>query len=183
MNNRRQFLETVAVTSLGMTALGAQAQSAAWPSQALKIIVPFPAGGTSDVIARLISVPLSEILKTPVVVENRTGANGSVGAGVVAQSSDSHTMLLSDMSSVATAPLIIKDLPFKPTDLQGVTMLAYSPHMLVAAPSQPFSNLKEMIEFGKKNKINVSFFISLCAQRISGTKVYHCLYIAAQGVR
>jgi tripartite-type tricarboxylate transporter receptor subunit TctC len=155
MNNRRQFLETVAVTSLGMTALGAQAQ-AAWPSQVLKIIVPFPAGGTSDVIARLISVPLGEILKTQVVVENRTGANGSVGAGVVAQSSDSHTMLLSDMSSVATAPLIIKDLPFKPTDLQGVTMLAYSPHMLVAAPSQPFSNLKEMIEFGKKNKINVA---------------------------
>jgi tripartite-type tricarboxylate transporter receptor subunit TctC len=140
MNNRRQFLETVAVTSLGMTALGAQAQ-AAWPSQVLKIIVPFPAGGTSDVIARLISVPLGEILKTQVVVENRTGANGSVGAGVVAQSSDSHTMLLSDMSSVATAPLIIKDLPFKPTDLQGVTMLAYSPHMLVAAPSQPFSNV------------------------------------------
>ena len=160
MNNRRQFLETVAVTSLGMTALGVssqvQAQSAAWPSQVLKIIVPFPAGGTSDVIARLISVPLGEILKTQVVVENRTGANGSVGAGVVAQSSDSHTMLLSDMSSVATAPLIIKDLPFKPTDLQGVTMLAYSPHMLVAAPSQPFSNLKEMIEFGKKNKINVA---------------------------
>ena len=105
---------------------------------------------------RLISVPLGEILKTQVVVENRTRANGSVGAGVVAQSSDSHTMLLSDMSSVATAPLIIKDLPFKPTDLQGVTMLAYSPHMLVAAPSQPFSNLKEMIEFGKKNKINVA---------------------------
>jgi tripartite-type tricarboxylate transporter receptor subunit TctC len=108
MNNRRQFLETVAVTSLGMTALGVssqvQAQSAAWPSQVLKIIVPFPAGGTSDVIARLISVPLGEILKTQVVVENRTGANGSVGAGVVAQSSDSHTMLLSDMSSVATAP-------------------------------------------------------------------------------
>ena len=50
MNNRCQFLETIAVTSLGMTTLGAHAQSAAWPSQALKIIVPFPAGGTSDVI-------------------------------------------------------------------------------------------------------------------------------------
>ena len=88
MNNRRQFLETIAATSLGMTTLGAQAQSAAWPSQVLKIIVPFPAGGTSDVIARLISVPLGEILKTQVVVENRTGANGSVGAGVVAQATD-----------------------------------------------------------------------------------------------
>lgn len=156
MNNRRQFLETVAVTSLGMTALGAQAQSAAWPSQPLKIIVPFPAGGTSDVIARLISNPLSEILKTPVVVENRTGANGSVGAGVVAQAKDNHTVLLSDMSSVATSPLFIPDLPFKPTDLQGVTMLAYSPHMLVAAPSAPFNTVKEMVEYSKKNKINVA---------------------------
>lgn len=156
MNNRRQFLEAVAVTTLGGTALSAQAQSAAWPSQPLKIIVPFPAGGTSDVIARIVSNALSAILKTPVIVENRTGANGSVGAGVVAQATDNHTMLLSDMSSVATAPLMIKDLPYKATDLQGVTMLAYSPHMLVAAPSQPFNTLKEMVEYSKKNKINVA---------------------------
>ena len=156
MNNRRQFLEAVAVTTLGGTALSAQAQSAAWPSQPLKIIVPFPAGGTSDVIARIVSNALSAILKTPVIVENRTGANGSVGAGVVAQATDNHTMLLSDMSSVATAPLMIKDLPYKATDLQGVTMLAYSPHMLVAAPSQPFNTVKEMVEYSKKNKINVA---------------------------
>ena len=156
MNNRRQFLEAVAVTTLGGTALSAQAQSAAWPSQPLKIIVPFPAGGTSDVIARIVSNALSAILKTPVILENRTGANGSVGAGVVAQATDNHTMLLSDMSSVATAPLMIKDLPYKATDLQGVTMLAYSPHMLVAAPSQPFNTLKEMVEYSKKNKINVA---------------------------
>ena len=156
MNNRRQFLEAVAVTTLGGTALSAQAQSAAWPSQPLKIIVPFPAGGTSDVIARIVSNALGGILKTSVIVENRTGANGSVGAGVVAQATDNHTMLLSDMSSVATAPLMIKDLPYKATDLQGVTMLAYSPHMLVAAPSQPFNTVKEMVEYSKKNKINVA---------------------------
>jgi tripartite-type tricarboxylate transporter receptor subunit TctC len=156
MNSRRHFLETLAVTSLAGTALSAHAQSAAWPSQPLKIIVPFPAGGTSDVIARIISNTLGTILKTTVIVENRTGANGSVGAGVVAQATDNHTMLLSDMSSVATAPLMIKDLPYKPTDLQGVTMLAYSPHMLVASPSQPFNNLKEMVEFSKKNKLNVA---------------------------
>ena len=156
MNNRRQFLETVAVTSLGMTALGAQAQAAAWPSQPLKIIVPFPAGGTSDVIARIVSNALGVILKTSVIVENRTGANGSVGAGVVAQATDNHTVLLSDMSSVALMHVLTKDLPFKATDLQGVTMLAYSPHMLVATPSAPFNNIKEMVEFSKKNKLNVA---------------------------
>lgn len=156
MNNRRQFLETVAVTSLGMTALGAQAQAAAWPSQPLKIIVPFPAGGTSDVIARIVSNALGVILKISVIVENRTGANGSVGAGVVAQATDNHTVLLSDMSSVALMHVLTKDLPFKATDLQGVTMLAYSPHMLVATPSAPFNNIKEMVEFSKKNKLNVA---------------------------
>lgn len=156
MNNRRKFLETVAITSLGATAFSAQAQSAAWPSQPLKIIVPFPPGGTSDVIARIVSSALGAILKTTVVVENRTGANGSVGAGVVAQASDNHTILLSDMGSVALMHVITKDLPFKSTDLQGVTMLAYSPHMLVATPSAPFSDIKEMVAFSKTNKLNVA---------------------------
>ncbi len=156
MNSRRQFLEALALTSLGGTALSAQAQSAVWPSQPLKIVVPFPPGGTSDVIARIVSNALGAILKTSVIVENRTGANGSIGAGAVAQATDNHTILLSDMSSVALMHVITKDLPFKATDLQGVTMLAYSPHMLVATPSAPFNNLKEMVEFSKKNKLNVA---------------------------
>ena len=156
MNSRRQFLEALAITSLGGAALSAQAQTAAWPSQPLKIIVPFPAGGTSDVIARIVSNALGVILKTSVIVENRTGANGSVGAGVVAQATDNHTVLLSDMSSVALMHVLTKDLPFKATDLQGVTMLDYSPHMLVATPSAPFNNIKEMVEFSKKNKLNVA---------------------------
>jgi tripartite-type tricarboxylate transporter receptor subunit TctC len=137
MRNRRQFIEASAIAAFALS--GASVQAQAWPSQALKIVVPFPAGGTSDVIARIISNALGELLKATVVVENRTGA-----------------MLLSDMSSVATAPLIIKDLPFKPTDLQGVTMLAYSPHMLVATPSAPFNTIKEMVEFSKKTKLNVA---------------------------
>ena len=155
MINRRHVLQSTAAATLAAATVGLRAQSA-WPSQTLKIVVPFPAGGTSDVIARVIQNPLSELLKTTVVVENRTGANGMVGAGAVAMATDGHTMLLSDMSSVATAPVVNKDLPFKPSDLQGVTMLAYSPHMLVATPSLPFNNLKEMVEFSKRTKLNVA---------------------------
>ncbi len=154
MLNRRQVLRTAAAASLAGIGISVRAQ--AWPNQALKIIVPFPPGGTSDVIARVMQNPLSELLKTTVVVENRTGASGMVGAGAVAGSTDAHTLLLSDMSAVATAPILNKDLPFKPADLQGVTMLAYSPHMLVATPSLPFSNLKEMVEFSKITKLNVA---------------------------
>jgi tripartite-type tricarboxylate transporter receptor subunit TctC len=158
MTTRRQVLHTTAASALAASGVSALAQSkaSAWPSQALKIIVPFPAGGTSDVIARLIQNPLAEALKATVVVENRTGANGMVGAAAVAQATDAHSLLLSDMSSVAVAPVLVKDLAFKPSDLQGVTMLAYSPHMLVATPSLPFNTLKEMVEFSKKTKLNVA---------------------------
>jgi tripartite-type tricarboxylate transporter receptor subunit TctC len=154
MIQRRTLLQTAAAATLA--GAGGHSMAQAWPNQALKIVVPFPAGGTSDVIARLLQNPLSELLKTTVVVENRTGANGMVGAASVATSTDAHTMLLSDMSSIAIAPVLVKDLAFKPTDLQGVTMLAYSPHMLVATPNLPFNNLKEMVEFSKKTKLNVA---------------------------
>ena len=154
MLNRRHVIRASAATSLACVGISVRAQP--WPSQALKIIVPFPPGGTSDVIARVMQNPLAELLKTTVIVENRTGANGMVGAGAVAAATDAHTVLLSDMSAVATASLVNKDLPFKPADLQGLTMLAYSPHMLVATPSLPFNNLKEMVEFSQKTKLNVA---------------------------
>src|SRR5262245_5371220 len=90
MANRRTILKAAAVATLSLPSL-----AAAWPDRPLSIIVPFPPGGTSDVIARLISAPLGEALKTIVVVENKIGANGAVGAAAVAQSSNEHMILLS----------------------------------------------------------------------------------------
>ncbi len=158
MTSRRKFLDTSALAVLSATGLcsHSQALAQAWPNQPVRIIVPFPPGGTSDMIARIISKPLGDALGTTVIVENRTGANGSVGAGVVAQATDSHTMLLSDMGSVALAHVITKELPYKADDLKGVTMLAYSPHMLVATPSLPANTLQELVALSKKTKINVA---------------------------
>jgi tripartite-type tricarboxylate transporter receptor subunit TctC len=159
MNTRRKILQvasSAALTGYGLQAVAQAKKNAAWPIQPLKIVVPFPPGGTSDMIARIIANALGESLKTTVIVENRTGANGSVGAGVVAASTDAHTMLLSDMGAVALAHVITPDLPYKATDLQGVTMLAYSPHMLVATPSLPANNLQELIALSKRKKINVA---------------------------
>ena len=79
MTTRRNFLDAAGAGVL--LAVGLPARAASWPSQPLRIIIPFAAGGTSDVIARLISKPLSDALGVPVVVENRTGAAGNVGAG------------------------------------------------------------------------------------------------------
>jgi tripartite-type tricarboxylate transporter receptor subunit TctC len=154
MTTRRHFLGASASVALGASSVASHA--ATWPSQPLKIIIPFGAGGTSDVIARLISKPLSDALGVPVIVENKTGAAGNVGAAAVATAADSHTMLLSDLGSMAISPLISKDLPFKPEQLQGVTMLAYSPHLLAVHPSVPANTVKELAAWSQKNKINAA---------------------------
>ncbi len=136
--------------------IAAPSLAATWPDKPLTIIVPFPPGGTSDVIARLISQPLGQVLKTNVIVENKTGANGAVGAAAVAQSNNEHMVLLSDMSSLAINGVMDKALPYKPAQLAGATMLAYSPHLLCTHPSVPANNVKEFAEWSKKKPINLA---------------------------
>ena len=154
MTTRRRFIQgsaSVAAASLCLPSFAAN-----WPSRPLKIIVPFAPGGSSDFIARQLTHPLREALGQPVIVENRTGANAMIGAQVVAQATDDHTFLLSDMGSLAIAPLITKDLPFQMSELQGVTMLAYSPHLLVVHPAVPANNLKELVAFSQRTRINAA---------------------------
>ena len=157
MNIRRLFLNSSALLAMGaLGSLGLPAQAASWPTQPVRIVVPFAPGGTSDVIARLMSKPLSDALGVPVLIENRTGAAGNIGAAYVANATDNHTVLLSDLGSLAISPLVTKDLPFKPSDLQGVAMLAYSPHLLVAHPGVAANNLKELVALSQTSKINVA---------------------------
>ncbi len=154
MTTRRSLITSTA--ALAASGLGLPAYAAAWPSKPLRIIVPFAPGGSSDFIARLISKPLGDALGTTVVVENKTGANGIIGAAATAQSTDEHTLLLSDMSSLAISPLVTKDMPYKPGELKGATMLAYSPHLLVAHPSVTASNMTELVALSKTKSLNVS---------------------------
>jgi tripartite-type tricarboxylate transporter receptor subunit TctC len=160
MLSRRHVVQHGLATALSVSGLTATETLAAapkpWPRQPLRIVIPFAAGGTSDVIARLISKPLSDALGQPVVIENRTGASGNLGAGVVALANDGHTMLLSDLGALAVSPLVAKDLPFKPEQLKGVTMLAYSPHILAVHPSVPANNITELVAWSKKQRVNVA---------------------------
>jgi len=153
MTQRRLFIQStaaMAAASLGLPAW------AAWPDKPLKIIVPFPPGGTSDVIARLVSKPLGDLLKVNVIVENKTGANGAIGAAAVATATDEHSMLLSDMSSLAINAVMNKELPYKPDQLRGATMLAYSPHILAATPSLPFNDVAGLVAYSKTKPINAA---------------------------
>ena len=146
--------------SLAGVALAAQAQN--YPSKPIRIIVPYPAGGTSDILARSIGQKLSESLGQPVVVENKPGANGNVGAEFVARAApDGYTLLLADIGALAISPSVYPKLPFDPAkDFAPVTMVAYSPHILVVHPSIPAASVKELIALAKSKPGKLNFAIS-----------------------
>jgi len=134
--------------------------------------VPYTPGGSSDVIARLVSQPLSEAFKQPVVVENRPGANGNLGADMVAKATDGHTLLLCDVGALSISPSVYTKLPFDPSkDLKGVAMLAYSPHLLVVHPSVPASNLKELVALSKTQPLNFAVTALGSAPHLAGIAV------------
>ena len=132
-----------------------------YPAKAVRIIVPYPAGGTSDILSRLLSPKLNEAFGQPVVVDNRPGANGNIGADLVAKSApDGYTMLIADLGALAISPSIYK-LPFDPLrDLAPVTMIAYSPHLLAVHPSVPVKTVKELIALAKSKPGRLNFAVS-----------------------
>jgi tripartite-type tricarboxylate transporter receptor subunit TctC len=169
MNTQRRLLAAAVAAAL-CTPLAALAQ--AWPNKAVRIVVPYPPGGSSDIIARAIAQPLSEALKQPVVVENKPGANGNTGTDFVAKSNDGHTLLLCDVGALAITASVYKQLPFEPSkDLRGVTMLAYSPHLLVVHPSVPANNLQELIALSKKQPLNFAVTAIGSAPHLAGVAV------------
>ena len=135
-------------------------------------MVPYPPGGSSDIIARAISQPLADALKTTVVVENKPGANGNIGSDAVAKATDGHTLLLCDTGSLAISPSVYPKLPFDPSkDLRGVAMLAYSPHLLVVHPSVAANDLQALVAASKKNPLNFAISAPGGAPHLAGVAV------------
>jgi tripartite-type tricarboxylate transporter receptor subunit TctC len=139
-----------------IAALAVHAQE--WPTQPVKIIVPFPPGGTTDQIARHIQAPLSKSLGQPVIVENRGGGSGSIGAAMVAKSPpDGYTWLLV-FDTHGVNPSLIPNLPFDTLkDLAPVMLVGTAPMLLTAHPSTPYKTFKEVLEAAKKDPAKVSF--------------------------
>jgi tripartite-type tricarboxylate transporter receptor subunit TctC len=150
----------------------ASASAQGWPSKPIRIIVPYAPGGSSDIIARAISQPLSDALGQTVLVENRPGANGNTGTDSVAKSNDGHTLLLCDVGALAITPSVYTNLPFDPSkDLRGVSMLAYSPHLLVVHPSVAATNLHELVALSHKQKLNFAVTAIGSAPHLAGVAV------------
>lgn len=125
----------------------------------IRLIVPFAAGGTSDILARLIGPKLAESIGQPVVVENRAGANGNIGADAVAKAAkDGHTLLLTDAASIAIAPALMPNLSYSPQrDLAPVSLVAFAPYILAVHPSVPATTLAELVAYGKANPAALNF--------------------------
>ncbi len=152
--------------NLGLAAATLGAVSPAWsqagfPSKPVKIIVPFPAGGTTDIVARLVAQRMSETMGQPVTVENRGGAGGAIGADAVAKAApDGHTLLMHNitfpMSSVAQG--LAGRSPFNvDTDFAGVSISVYVPFVLTANPGVPAKDLRELAQLLRTQKLNYNY--------------------------
>lgn len=156
---RRAMVGIGAAALLAGAALPALAQDAgAYPNKMIRIIVPNPAGGTSDVLGRLLAKELGELFKQPVIVENKAGGNGHIGAAFVAKSApDGYNLLLLDMSNLTIGPSVAQ-LNYNPLkELTPVAMPAFSPHLLVVRNDLPVKNIDELAAYAKKSGQPVSF--------------------------
>lgn len=146
----------LALTALGLIAATPAAMAQAFPSKPIRMVVPFPAGGTTDVVARLVAQRMSETMGQPVLVENRAGAGGAIGADVVAKAPpDGHTILMHNLTFPlsSVAQVLNGRSPFNPdTDFAGVSIAVYVPFVLTANPSVPAKDLRELANLLRTNK-------------------------------
>jgi tripartite-type tricarboxylate transporter receptor subunit TctC len=143
-------------------AFSAASHAQSYPSKPIRLVVPYAAGGTSDILARQIGPKLGEAWGQPVVVENRTGANGNVGADFVAKSDkDGYTLLLTDVGGLVISASVYPKLPFDPSkDFSPVVMVSYSPHVLAVHPSVRVNSVQELVEMAKAQPGKLNFAVS-----------------------
>jgi tripartite-type tricarboxylate transporter receptor subunit TctC len=137
-----------------LIALGAShALAQSYPNKPVRIVVSAPAGGAMDTATRMVSARLQEALGQPVVIENKSGANGVIGADFVAKSPpDGYTLLMVDLGAFTTGPAVSPKLPFDPdTDFAPITMVIVSPYGVTVNPSVPVNSVKELIDYAKAN--------------------------------
>lgn len=154
-----RLLGTLFVGIVGVIGATSALAQGAYPNKPIKFVAPFPPGGASDAITRLISLKLADALAQPVTVENRGGAAGNIGTEYAAkQPADGYTLLLGNSATFATNPNLYKRLPFDPiADFAPVTLVATAGSILVVHPSVPVNNVAELIAHLKANPGKLNF--------------------------
>jgi tripartite-type tricarboxylate transporter receptor subunit TctC len=188
---RRTMLTRAAAVALALAAPAAFAQvQGAWPSQAVKIIVPFQAGAATDLITRQIGQGLAEQLGQPFVVENKPGAAAMIGSDAAARApGDGYTLLMSGPASMVTNRFLYKKLSYDPDAFEKVAVVAYTPNILLAHPSLPFKTLSEMVAYAKAHPGKLSYasfgagttshMAGEMLQKVAGIELLHVPYKGA----
>ncbi len=146
---RRQVILTLAATSV----VSSHALAQSYPAKPLRLIVPFPAGGATDILARALSQKLGDRLGQPVVVENRPGAGGTIGSDAVAKSvADGYTLLLATSSTHSIGPALNPKIPYNAfEDFTPLGYVANSPKVVLVPTTLPVKTMRELIDYAKKN--------------------------------
>src|SRR6202051_1038195 len=140
----------VLATGLSLLLLPASAAAQDFPTKPIKLIVPFPAGGPNDIIARVLGQRMSELMKQPVLIDNRGGQGGVLGTDAVAKAKpDGYTIAISSAGALAISPSMEKVAYDTQKDLQAITLVATIPEMLVVASNVPVKDMNELIALAK----------------------------------
>jgi tripartite-type tricarboxylate transporter receptor subunit TctC len=137
--------------ALALTLVCAAASAQSYPSRPIRLVVPYPPGGPLDIMARAIGQKLAEAWSQPVVVDNRAGAGGNIGADLVAKSTaDGYTLLMGAVATHAINPTLYAKVPYDPVkDFAPVALVAQVPNILVVNPAVPVRSVRELIEFAR----------------------------------
>jgi tripartite-type tricarboxylate transporter receptor subunit TctC len=157
MNTKRFLLATVTAAAACM-ALPALAQTGAWPTKPVRLVVPFPAGGATDVISRALGQKLSIELGQPFVIENKPGAASAIGADLVARSApDGYTLLMATSSSLVNNRFLYKKLSYDPDGFELLSLVCVTPLIVVANTSLPADDVSGLVQYVKANPGKVSY--------------------------
>lgn len=148
---RRRLLATGA-SAAALGAPGWAAAQASWPNKAIRFVVPFAPGGSSEIVARAAAVEIGKLLGQSVFVDNKPGAAGNVAMAEVARADDQHTLILGHIGTLAVNPFIFDKLPYDANkDFKPISLLAKVPSLYLVHPDLPVKNLKEFVAHAKKN--------------------------------
>ena len=190
MNRIKSLAALAAAVALNCASVVASQPALAqgWPNKPIHWIVGFAPGGGTDIVARALAPKVSETLGVPVVIENRAGAAGTIGADVVAKAPpDGYTFLLGHVNSNAIAPFVLAKVPFDPqTDFSAITYIGYVPNVLVVHPAVPAKSVEELIALAKKEPGKLTYASSgvgstqhlagALFNKIAGTTMVHVPY-------
>jgi len=154
----KPFTLAFTACAAGLFCLSAAAQNTDYPQRAVRIVVPFAAGGSTDVVARVLADKLAAEMKQPFVVDNRAGASGNIGADIVAKApADGYTLLMATTGILAINEYLYKNMTYKARDFAPVSYTSLISNILVVGPSVPATNVAELVALAKSKPGTLSF--------------------------